>query len=173
MWSVIFENEWRKEIICKKTRLPYNTVFFARGQIIQTLCKIVLSLLQQSSLWMCFVKFAKDIEAGSTGWSRFQVPDCLQKILYQTVLISAAASIGAINQIKKIEAGSSGWSRSFSKQIRLSYKTVLWAKSLSFLHYKTVAVIILKSFIVEERCVITDSHCRPTAPLPSGTIKQT
>ena len=46
--------------------------------------------------------------------------------------------------------------------------------SLSLLnYYKTVAVIILKSFIVEERCVITDSHCRPTAPLPSGTIKQT
>ena len=61
----------------------------------------------------------------------------------------------------------------FCKQIRFLYKTVLWAKSLSFLHYKTVAVIILKSFIVEERCVITDSHCRPTAPLPSGTIKQT
>ena len=61
----------------------------------------------------------------------------------------------------------------FCKQMRLSYKTILWAKSLSFLHYKTIAVIILKSFIVEERCVITDSHCRPTAPLPSGTIKQT
>ena len=61
----------------------------------------------------------------------------------------------------------------FCKQIRFLYKTVLWAKNLSFLHYKAVAVIILKSFIVEERCVITDSHCRPTAPLPSGTIKQT
>ena len=42
-----------------------------------------------------------------------QNPDRLQKMLYQTILIAAAASMGAIYQTKKIEAGSSGWSRSF------------------------------------------------------------
>ena len=102
MLSVIFKKDGKKRSFAK-TRLPLQDCPLCKRvddpDPLQN-CRVLVATVELIDVFCKICKISR--------LAQLDDPDRLQKMLYQTVLISAGLSMDAIYQTKKIEVGSSG-----------------------------------------------------------------